>query len=63
MLLPAFETAVVAALIAVAIDALAGRRRPEATDALPFGLFLAPACWLGFVVERSPVLAALVDRL
>jgi leader peptidase (prepilin peptidase) / N-methyltransferase len=62
MLLPAFEAAVAAALIAVAIDALVTRRRPEAADALPFGLFLAPACWLGFLVERSPVLAALFDR-
>ena len=58
-LAPVLELAVVAALIAVLIEA--GRRRigPQLDDMIPFGVFLAPALWLGFLAERT----GLIDRL
>ena len=54
-LLPVLEIAVTAALVAVAVAALASRRRPRADQTLPLVLFLAPAIWLGFVLERLEV--------
>jgi leader peptidase (prepilin peptidase)/N-methyltransferase len=46
----AVEVAALAALAAVAVRALRGHRISGATP-LPFGLFLAPAIWIGWVFE------------
>jgi leader peptidase (prepilin peptidase)/N-methyltransferase len=55
-LVPVLELAVLAALIAVVIDARARRTGPALDDMVPFGVFLAPALWLGFLAERTGVL-------
>ena len=55
-LVPVLELAVVAALIAVVIDARARRTGPRLDDMVPFGVFLAPALWLGFLAERTGAL-------
>lgn len=58
-LVPVLELAVLGALVAVAIEALLRRARPGLDDMVPFGVFLAPALWAGFLAER----AGLLDRL
>ena len=58
-LVPVLELAVIAALVAVSIEKWRRREAPRLDDMLPFGVFLAPALWLGFVAERTGV----VDRL
>lgn len=58
-LVPVLELAVLAALVAVAIDAHRRRIGPRLDDMIPFGVFLAPALWLGFLAERT----GLVDRI
>ncbi len=52
-LVPVLELAVVAALIAVVIEARLARERPRLDLMVPFGVFLAPALWLGFLAERG----------
>lgn len=52
-LVPVLELAVVAALIAVVIDTRLARERPRLDLMVPFGVFLAPALWLGFLAERG----------
>jgi leader peptidase (prepilin peptidase)/N-methyltransferase len=52
-LAPVLELAVVGALVAVAIDAVRRRTGPRLDDTIPFGVFLAPALWLGFLAERT----------
>lgn len=58
-LVPVLELAVVAALVAVMIEARLRRSGPRLDDQIPFGVFLAPALWLGFLAERT----GLLDRL
>lgn len=58
-LVPVLELAVGAALVVVAAEALRRREGPRLDDRLPFGVFLAPALWLGFVAERT----VLLDRM
>jgi len=58
-LVPVLELAVLAALVAVLIEARLARTGPRLDDSVPFGVFLAPALWLGFLAERTGVL----DRL
>jgi leader peptidase (prepilin peptidase)/N-methyltransferase len=54
-LLPAvIEVAAVAALAVYAVRYLAGRRSVWLMR-LPFGLFLAPAIWLGWLVGSAPL--------
>ena len=55
-LVPVLELAVVAALIAVLIEARSRRAGPRLDDRVPFGVFLAPALWLGFLAERTGLL-------
>lgn len=55
-LVPVLELAVAAALIAVLAETLLARSRPRFDDALPFGVFLAPALWFGFLAERTGIL-------
>jgi leader peptidase (prepilin peptidase)/N-methyltransferase len=45
------ELATLAALAACAVSGYFGRRPMKATAFLPFGLFLAPAIWIGWLVE------------
>ncbi|WGS22837.1 MULTISPECIES: hypothetical protein [unclassified Bradyrhizobium] len=45
------EIATPAALAAYLINAALRRRPLRSTAFLPFGLFLAPAIWLGWLVE------------
>ena len=47
----AIEIAAVAALAVYATAHVAGRRRIRAATRLPFGLFLAPAIWLAWLVQ------------
>jgi len=49
----AIEIAALAALAAVAIRQLARGRPLRAIDRLPFGLFLAPAIWLGWLLDAT----------
>jgi leader peptidase (prepilin peptidase) / N-methyltransferase len=49
----ALEVAVLAALTAVLAHQLITRRRLHATTRLPFGLFLAPAIWVGWVIQTA----------
>jgi leader peptidase (prepilin peptidase)/N-methyltransferase len=49
----AVEIAALAALAAVAIRQLARGRPLRAHGRLPFGLFLAPAIWLGWLLEAT----------
>ena len=55
-LVPVLELAVVAALVAVLIEARHRRAGPRLDDMVPFGVFLAPALWLGFLAERTGIL-------
>ena len=55
-LVPVLELAVVAALVAVLIEAKSRRAGPRLDDMVPFGVFLAPALWLGFLAERSGII-------
>jgi leader peptidase (prepilin peptidase)/N-methyltransferase len=50
------ELAAVGALVGVVVVAIRRRRRPERNTPLPFGAFLAPAVWAGFVAERAGLL-------
>ena len=52
-LVPVLELAVLAALLAVAVEAATRRAGPRLDDRVPFGVFLAPALWLGFLAERT----------
>jgi leader peptidase (prepilin peptidase)/N-methyltransferase len=47
----AIEIAALSALAAIALTHVLGRRRLHATSRLPFGLFLAPAIWLAWLVQ------------
>ena len=49
----AIEIAALAALAGVAIRQLARGRPLHAQARLPFGLFLAPAIWLGWLLEAT----------
>jgi leader peptidase (prepilin peptidase)/N-methyltransferase len=49
----AIEIAAVAALATFAVRQLARGRPLRALDRLPFGLFLAPAIWLGWLLEAT----------
>jgi leader peptidase (prepilin peptidase)/N-methyltransferase len=49
----AIEIAALAALAVYVVRQLAGGRVISATARLPFGLFLAPAIWLGWVLEMT----------
>jgi len=53
----AIEIAALAALTIVLIRALRGRRVTGKTP-IPFGLFFAPAIWIGWLLERSILQAA-----
>lgn len=45
------ELAALSALAAYFINARLRKRPPKATEFLPFGLFLAPAIWIGWLIE------------
>ena len=47
----AIEIAALSALAALALRHVLGRHRIHATTRLPFGLFLAPAIWLAWLIE------------
>ena len=49
----AIEIAALAALAGVAIRQFARGRPLRALDRMPFGLFLAPAIWLGWLLEAT----------
>jgi leader peptidase (prepilin peptidase)/N-methyltransferase len=49
----AIEIAALSALVVYAIRHLALRRPLRATTRLPFGLFFAPAIWLGWLLEAT----------
>ncbi|MDI4655642.1 A24 family peptidase [Xanthobacter autotrophicus] len=49
------EIAALAGLLAYGITRLAGRRAPRVRDRLPFGLFFAPAIWIGWLFDRWAV--------
>jgi leader peptidase (prepilin peptidase)/N-methyltransferase len=49
----AVEIAALAALAVYVVRQLAGGRVVSATARLPFGLFLAPAIWLGWLLEAT----------
>jgi leader peptidase (prepilin peptidase)/N-methyltransferase len=49
----AIEIAALAALAVYVVRQLAGGRVMRATARLPFGLFLAPAIWLGWLLEAT----------
>jgi leader peptidase (prepilin peptidase)/N-methyltransferase len=49
----AIEIAALAAIAAIAIRQFARGRPLRATGRLPFGLFLAPAIWLGWLLEAT----------
>jgi leader peptidase (prepilin peptidase)/N-methyltransferase len=49
----AIEIAALSALAAYLATSLLRRRRARATAAMPFGLFLAPAIWVGWLVEAG----------
>ncbi|RAI43592.1 hypothetical protein CH341_13600 [Rhodoplanes roseus] len=48
----AIDIAAVAALAAYGVRQLASGRRMRSSGMLPFGLFFAPAIWVGWVIER-----------
>jgi leader peptidase (prepilin peptidase)/N-methyltransferase len=47
------EIAALSALIVVSLHAITRRQWPDRGLAVPFGAFLAPAFWIGFMVERT----------
>jgi leader peptidase (prepilin peptidase) / N-methyltransferase len=47
----AIELAALSALAAYFVSGYLRNRPPRATALLPFGLFLAPAIWIGWLVE------------
>ena len=49
----AIEIAALAALAVYVVRQFAGRRVISAMARMPFGLFLAPAIWLGWVLEMT----------
>ena len=49
----AIEIAVVAALASYLVRHHIGRRPMRATDALPLGLYLAPAIWVGWFLQTT----------
>jgi leader peptidase (prepilin peptidase)/N-methyltransferase len=49
----AIEIAALAALTVYVVRHLAGSRVMSATARMPFGLFLAPAIWLGWLLEAT----------
>jgi leader peptidase (prepilin peptidase)/N-methyltransferase len=49
----AIEIAALSALAALALRHVLGRRRVHAATRLPFGLFLAPAIWLAWLLQVS----------
>jgi leader peptidase (prepilin peptidase)/N-methyltransferase len=49
----AVEIAALAALAVYVVRQLAGGRVMSATARMPFGLFLAPAIWLGWLLETT----------
>jgi leader peptidase (prepilin peptidase)/N-methyltransferase len=49
----AIEIAAFSALAAVLIEQLITRRKPKATTRLPFGLFLAPSIWIGWLLQTA----------
>jgi leader peptidase (prepilin peptidase) / N-methyltransferase len=49
----AIEIAALAALAVYVVRQLAGGRVMSATARMPFGLFLAPAIWLGWLLEAT----------
>jgi leader peptidase (prepilin peptidase) / N-methyltransferase len=49
----ALEIAVLAALTAALAHQLVTRRRLQATTRLPFGLFFAPAIWVGWIIQTA----------
>jgi leader peptidase (prepilin peptidase)/N-methyltransferase len=53
MLPVAIEIAAFSALTAVLIEQLITRRKPKATTRLPFGLFLAPSIWIGWLLQTA----------
>lgn len=62
-LVPALEVAVGGALVVVAVAALRARRRPRGDEALPFGVFLAPAIWAAWFASQTGLLARALDLL
>jgi leader peptidase (prepilin peptidase)/N-methyltransferase len=52
-LVAAIEIAVVAALGAYLVRHYVGKRPMRATHALPFGLYLAPAIWVGWFLQAT----------
>ena len=52
----AIEIAAVAALGAYLIRHFCFRRAVRPTTRMPFGLFLAPAIWIGWLLETMPLL-------
>src|SRR5262249_46200413 len=49
----AIEIPAVAALTVYVVRQLAGGKMMSATARMPFGLFLAPAIWVGWVLEQT----------
>ncbi|ACK49878.1 peptidase A24A prepilin type IV [Methylocella silvestris BL2] len=49
----AVEIAALTAIAAYALVQSAGRRRIDPSGRLPFGLFLAPAIWLGWLIQTG----------
>jgi leader peptidase (prepilin peptidase)/N-methyltransferase len=56
-MVPVLELAVLGALIAILAEAGLRRAGPRLDDRVPFGVFLAPALWAGFLAERTGLLA------
>jgi leader peptidase (prepilin peptidase)/N-methyltransferase len=50
-ILAVIELATLSALCAYFVSGYRAKRPPKATAFLPFGLFLAPAIWIGWLVE------------
>ena len=51
----AVEIAALAGLLAYGLARLGGRRAVRVRDRLPFGLFFAPAIWIGWLLDRWSV--------
>jgi leader peptidase (prepilin peptidase)/N-methyltransferase len=49
----AIEIAALAALAVYVVRQFAGGKMMSATARMPFGLFLAPAIWLGWLLEQT----------
>jgi prepilin signal peptidase PulO-like enzyme (type II secretory pathway) len=49
----ALEIAVLGTLTAVLVYQLIARQRLKSTTRLPFGLFLAPAIWMGWLIQTG----------